>query len=191
MIYFGFTFCPDICPDECFKQQEVIEKLDEIYKKKLGNNNSNNINNSLTLTLSNKSNNKSSNNSESQSDNNTNTHALLKNGGPVLPVYITIDPNRDSCAQMEEYCKEFHPRLLGLTGTMAMIKKVTRLFRVYYNEGIRTDNTEDYLVDHSIIHYFCDRNGEFVDFFGKNLTADEIVKKIEIKIDADLAQKQR
>lgn len=47
----------------------------------------------------------------------------------------------------------------------------------YYNQGIRTDS-EDYLVDHSIIHYLMGPNGKFIDFYGKNMTAEEIAGKI-------------
>lgn len=130
LIYFGFSFCPDICPQEMDKQTEVIHKLDEAI-------------------------------------------------GPVVtPVFITVDPNRDSVAQVANYIQDFHPRMVGLTGTPEQITKVTRAFRVYYNEGIRVEE-EDYLVDHSIIHYFMDKNGKFLEFFGKNMTADEMVVKMK------------
>ncbi|OXB71418.1 UNVERIFIED_CONTAM: hypothetical protein H355_015249 [Colinus virginianus] len=113
-----------------------------------------------------------------------------------------VDPQRDTVAQVQAYCREFHPRLLGFTGTQAwyslrsphgsgyfsfsqrlddprvhitlpsefvrsayvcvktqaQIKDVTRKFRVYYNEGIRSTE-EDYLVDHSIIQYLLGKCG--------------------------------
>ncbi|CAD7925082.1 unnamed protein product [Amoebophrya sp. A25] len=137
LIYFGFSFCPDICPEEMEKQGMVIEKLDKMFGKDI-----------------------------------------------VEPIFITVDPARDTVAQVDSYCSEFHPRLRGLTGTPEQVKKVTRAFRVYYNEGIRADG-DDYLVDHSIIQYFMDRNGNFVDFFGKNMTVGEIVSKIAAKIQTD------
>ena len=71
-----------------------------------------------------------------------------------------------------------------------MVKKVSRTFRVYYNEGIRTDDGEDYLVDHSIIQYLMDRNGKFVDFFGKAMTTGEIVTKISKRIVEDKDKEQ-
>ena len=135
LIYFGFSYCPDICPEELEKQKAVIEGVDK----------------------------------------------ALKEEGIVQPVFITVDPKRDTLAQTRMYVKEFHPRLMGLTGAPEHIKKITRLFRVYYNEGIRTssgDGDEDYLVDHSIIHYLMGPDNEFVDFFGKNLNAGEIIDKI-------------
>lgn len=145
LIYFGFTYCPDICPEELEKQKTIVENIDR---------------------------------------------ALIKMGKPaglVQPLFITVDPKRDTLAQTRMYVEEFHPKLIGLTGPPELVKRVTRLFRVYYNEGIRTSNAdgeEDYLVDHSIIHYLMGPNNEFVDFYGKNFTAEEITQKIVGKISA-------
>lgn len=97
---------------------------------------------------------------------------------PVVPIFISVDPHRDTPAKVDAYCKDFHPRLVGLTGTPEEVKKVSRAYRVYYNESVRTSDTE-YLIDHSIIHYLMGRNGKFIDFFGKNMTAQEIVTKMK------------
>lgn len=129
LLYFGFSFCPDVCPQELEKQSLVLEQLDKEF-------------------------------------------------GPIIqPIFITVDPARDTVAQVQAYCQAFHPRLLGLTGTPEQIKKVTRAFRVYYNQGIRTDD-EDYMVDHSIIQYLMGKNGKFKDFYGRNLTVTEMTNKI-------------
>lgn len=143
LIYFGFSLCPDICPQEMEKQTQAIELLDAEF-------------------------------------------------GPVVtPVFISVDPRRDTPAVVDEYCEEFHPRIVGLTGTPEQVKKVTRAYRVYYNEGIKTSD-EDYLIDHSIIHYFMGKNGKFIDFFGKNMTAKEMAEKVRIKLLQDIdAAKQR
>lgn len=136
LIYFGFTFCPDICPQEMDKQSRAIELLDEEF-------------------------------------------------GPIAtPIFISIDPKRDKPALVDDYCKDFHPRIVGLTGTPEQVKKVSRAYRVYYNEGLKTDE-EDYLVDHSIIHYFVGKNGKFIDFFGKNMTAKEMADKMRAHIRQD------
>lgn len=143
LIYFGFTFCPDICPQEMEKQSRAIELLDEEF-------------------------------------------------GPIAtPIFISVDPKRDKPALVDDYCKDFHPRIVGLTGTPEQVKKVSRAYRVYYNEGLKTDE-EDYLVDHSIIHYFVGKNGKFIDFFGKNMTAKEMAEKMRAHIRQDQEkQKQR
>merc|ERR1712151_968543 len=139
LIYFGFTFCPDICPQEMEKQTHVIELIDAEF-------------------------------------------------GPIAtPVFISIDPKRDTPAQVKEYCKEFHPRIVGLTGTPEQVKQVSRAYRVYYNEGVKASD-QDYLIDHSIIHYFVGKNGKFLDFFGKNMTAQEMTDKILLTIREDQAR---
>ncbi|ANQ05757.1 Cloroquine resistance associated protein Cg3 [Plasmodium coatneyi] len=154
LIYFGFTYCPDICPQELEKQTIVIEKI------------------------------------------------VKKYGDVITPVFISVDPKRDTLAQVKHYCSSFSDKLVGLTGTKEQIKKVAKLFRVYYNEHIvddqggKTDtqsgdsppaaNNYNYLIDHSIIHYLLDVDGKFVDFFGKNCTTSEMVERISHYIDLHL-----
>lgn len=70
-------------------------------------------------------------------------------GRKVQPVFITIDPERDSGKLIKEYVKEFHPRMIGLRGTLEEVKKVAKQFRVYFMKT--NDSKTDYLVDHSII----------------------------------------
>merc|ERR1719444_345985 len=70
--------------------------------------------------------------------------------------------------QVDSYCKEFHPRIQGLTGTPEQIKKVSRAYRVYFNQGV-TNSEKDYLIG---------KNGKFIDFFGKNMTAQEMADKM-------------
>lgn len=124
LIYFGFSNCPDICPQEMEKQTQAIELLDAEC-------------------------------------------------GPVAtPVFISIDPKRDTVKVVDEYCKEWHPRIVGLTGTPEQVKQVSRAYRVYYMAN--TSDEKDYLIDHSIIHYFMGKNGKFIEFFGKNMTAQEM-----------------
>lgn len=146
LIYFGFSYCPDICPQELEKQTMVIEKLHQKYGNDI-----------------------------------------------IAPIFISVDPKRDTVAQIYYYCKSFSDKLIGLTGTNEMIKHVTKGFRVYFNENVSSTNSSkeespqntkyNYLIDHSIIHYLIDTNGQFVDFYGKNVTVNEMVEKISEHLD--------
>ncbi|GFP93824.1 protein sco1 homolog 1 mitochondrial [Phtheirospermum japonicum] len=133
LIYFGFTHCPDICPDELIKMAEAIDKI----KK--------------------------------------------KSGMEVVPVFISVDPERDNVEQVREYVKEFHPKLIGLTGSPDEVKNAARAYRVYYMKT--EEEGSDYLVDHSIVMYLMDPNMQFVKFFGKNFDAatlaDGVIQEIK------------
>ncbi|XP_057947802.1 protein SCO1 homolog 1, mitochondrial isoform X2 [Malania oleifera] len=128
LIYFGFTHCPDICPDELQKLAAAVDKIKE------------------------------------------------RAGIEIVPVFISVDPERDTVEQVHEYVKEFHPNLVGLTGSPDEIRKVARAYRVYYMKT--TEEGSDYLVDHSIIMYLMGPNMDFVKFFGKNNDVDALANGI-------------
>ncbi|PKA64456.1 Protein SCO1 like 1, mitochondrial [Apostasia shenzhenica] len=128
LIYFGFTHCPDICPDELQKLAAAVDKIKRTA------------------------------------------------GFDIVPVFISVDPERDSVEQVHDYVKEFHKDLIGLTGTSSEIRQVARAYRVYYMKT--EEEGSDYLVDHSIVMYLMDPNMNFVKFFGKNYDADSLVEGI-------------
>lgn len=131
LLYFGFTFCPDICPNELVKMGKVIDALD---KKTL----------------------------------------------PLEPVFISLDPARDTLGQLKNYGQDFHPKFQWLTGTKDQIASVTRAFRVYFSKvDENDDNDEDYLVDHSIVMYLLSPTGEFLEFYTQRSTVTDIVASIE------------
>lgn len=128
MLYFGFTHCPDICPDELVKLAAAIDDVEK------------------------------------------------RTGKQVQPVFISIDPERDSVEKVNEYVKGFHPRLRGLTGPVEKVKEAAKAYRVYYTKT--NDDPDDYLVDHSIIMYLLDPEGQFMAFYGKNLDKAELADRI-------------
>ncbi|RWS27341.1 synthesis of cytochrome c oxidase-like protein [Leptotrombidium deliense] len=128
LIYFGFTHCPDVCPEEIEKMCAIVDALDS--KKQ-----------------------------------------------PVQPLFISVDPERDSPEAVKNYLKEYSPKLLGLTGNREQINKVTKNYRIYFSKG-PTDEFSDYLVDHSIVIYLINPKGEFVDYFGQSKTAKEVVTAV-------------
>ncbi|RKP36700.1 SCO1/SenC-domain-containing protein [Dimargaris cristalligena] len=136
LVYFGFTHCPDICPEELDKMGEVLDLLDQDATPDEAHN-------------------------------------------PVAPIFVTCDPQRDGVPEIREYVKEFHPRLVGLTGSFDAINQVARAYRVYFSKPPAAQPDEDYLVDHSIFFYLMDPRGEFVDAYGREREAEDVYKSIK------------
>lgn len=113
-VYFGFTHCPDICPEELDKMAQMIDLVKESC------------------------------------------------GNIMRPIFITCDPARDTPAVNKEYLKEFHPDLIGLTGTWEQIKAVCKAYRVYFSTPPNVKPGQDYLVDHSIYFYLMGRSSMFM-----------------------------
>jgi protein SCO1/2 len=116
LIYFGYTYCPDVCPTEL---QDMTLALDALEP------------------------------------------ALA---GRVTPLFITVDPERDTVETVETYVAHFHPRMIGLTGELDRIRAVADDYRVYFAKTGDTDGP-DYLVDHSSFYYLIDQEGELVRMF--------------------------
>lgn len=134
LLYFGFTFCPDICPEELDKMSEALDILDE--NKKLP---------------------------------------------TVQPIFISIDPDRDTPEKLKVYLEDFHPRMFALTGTNEETKATAKTYRVYYSRP-EPDGSDDYLVDHTIIMYLISPSGEFVQHYGQLMTPQEMAAGIAKKI---------
>lgn len=100
---------------------------------------------------------------------------------PLQPLFISVDPSRDSVGQLRHYSKDFHPSFVFLTGTSDQVAVATRAYRVYFskaNETVDIDGEEDYLVDHSIVLYLISPEGEFLDFYTQRMHVSEISDKI-------------
>ncbi|ODV81112.1 putative cytochrome C oxidase assembly protein [Suhomyces tanzawaensis NRRL Y-17324] len=142
IVYFGFTHCPDICPDELDKLGEMLEELG-------------------------------------------------KSNIELQPVFITCDPARDSPEIIKQYLEDFHPSIIGLTGTYENVKACCKQYRVYFSTPPDVKPGQDYLVDHSIFFYLMDSEGNFVDVIGREATAADGVEKIKKHIDAFIPQAER
>jgi len=93
----------------------------------------------------------------------------------VIPVFITIDPARDTVQRLADYAPLFHPRLIALTGSAEQIRQATAAYRVYYE---KVGDGADYAMSHSAIIYLMDPQGRFVTHFSEATPADAIAAGI-------------
>lgn len=135
LVYFGYTFCPDVCPTTL---QTIADALD-----KLG-----------------------------------------KTGAQITPLFITVDPARDTPSVMARYVHQFDSRIIGLTGNDAQIAEVAKAYRVYYAKETPKDGTA-YTMDHSSFIYLMDPEGRLAALFGPQTTAKELAAAIGQKLGQD------
>jgi protein SCO1/2 len=110
------------------------------------------------------------------------TEALNRIGSAadaIQPVFITVDPERDSAAALKNYMTAFHPRFLALTGTPEQIKTVTQAYKVYYHVRKETPGDKNYLVDHSSFLYLMGPDGEYVTHFPYSIPASELAVRLK------------
>jgi protein SCO1/2 len=97
----------------------------------------------------------------------------------IVPVFITVDPARDTVDQMKMYVEHFDPRFVGLTGTPEQVVAAAKTYRVYFaKQKDAAAGSEDYLVDHTSITYLMDRQGRFLTHFGHAVTAEAMAERI-------------
>ena len=101
----------------------------------------------------------------------------------VVPIFITVDPERDTVAQLAEYAPLFHPRLVALTGSPEAVKQAAQAYRVYFAKAGDTDS-DAYLMDHSTFIYLMGPDGRYVRHFAHNATPEEMADAIEAAIAA-------
>jgi protein SCO1/2 len=132
LVYFGYTYCPDVCPTELQTMAAAVDRLGP-------------------------------------------------DGAKVVPVFVTVDPQRDTPEVLADYVKLFSPRLTGLTGTPAEIASIAREYRVYYAK-VTPKNGGDYLMDHSSFVYLIGPQGRLRALIHPGRSADEVAATIEAQI---------
>jgi protein SCO1 len=130
LVYFGYTFCPDVCPTTLTAVADAMDRLGPAASH-------------------------------------------------VRPLFITIDPKRDTPSVVKQYAAAFGPEITGLTGTPDQIATVARAYRVYYAEHRTGSGPGDYSMDHSSILYLMDPKGAFVAPIRADQTGDEIAANLK------------
>jgi len=101
-------------------------------------------------------------------------------GEAVQPLFITLDPERDTATHLADYVTLFHPRLIGLTGSAEQIRRVALAYKVYYAKY--PPGSADYVVDHTSFIYLLDENGKYIGFFPPGTTADRMIEIIKLDL---------
>ena len=97
----------------------------------------------------------------------------------VVPIFITLDPERDTPEAMANYVKSFGPNFVGLTGSPEAIAAAAKAYRVAYSKVENKESPRDYSVDHSALVYLMDPEGRYVTHFSYGLSADQMAEKLE------------
>ena len=131
LIYFGYTYCPDICPFDLIKISNVFEKNPDLKNK-------------------------------------------------LIPIFITVDPVRDSVEKLNEFIKNFNPAFSGLTGNNKEINHVLKKFKIYVKVNKKNHEDLDYLVDHSSLIFLIDENDKYINFYRpKDLNTKSFLSSLE------------
>jgi protein SCO1 len=127
LVYFGYTFCPDVCPFDNARNAQAIDILEE-------------------------------------------------RGIEATPIFISIDPTRDTPEVMSEYTANIHPAMIGLTGTEEQVKQAADAYSVVYQR--REIEGGDYLMDHMVFTYLVLPETGFADFFRRDDTPEKIADSV-------------
>ncbi len=100
----------------------------------------------------------------------------------MQPLFITVDPERDTSQHLAEYVPMFHPRLIGLTGSAQAVRQAADAYKVYYARVPAEKDEADYTVDHTAFVYLMDRDGNYLGFFPPGTSADRMVEIIRPRL---------
>jgi protein SCO1 len=126
LVYFGYTFCPDVCPLDNTRNAEAVDILEKM-------------------------------------------------GLDVTPVFISVDPARDTPQVLTDFTDTMHSKMIGLTGTPEQVKAAANAYKVYYKKNDTGD--EYYTMDHSTFTYLMLPGVGFADFFNRDDTAQQIADR--------------
>lgn len=93
----------------------------------------------------------------------------------ITPIFVTVDPARDSLQRLAEFTKIFHPRLIGLRGSQKQTEDMVFKYRGYFR---KVDNEKNYLMDHSDVIYLMDKQGKYLTHFSGAMNIDLMANHI-------------
>ncbi len=137
LMYFGYTYCPDVCPSSLYAMSLALQDLEPALVDK------------------------------------------------IQPLFITVDPERDTQAMVADYAAAFHPKLIGLTGTSEQVTAAARAWRVYYQRVDMPDSAVGYLIDHSAFLYLMRPDGGLATFFRHGDQPDAIAAGLRAALTQD------
>ena len=132
LVYFGFTYCPDICPAGL---QVVTAALEE----------------------------------------------LGTDANRIVPIFITVDPERDTPEQMKQYVSSFHKSFIGLTGSKEDVAQAAKAYRVYYRK-VQDELLSDYTMDHTSFLYLMGADGQFITHFPHSIDPEKLAERLAAEI---------
>jgi protein SCO1/2 len=100
----------------------------------------------------------------------------------IQPIFITVDPGRDTPEALRTYVAHFSPRILGLTGSREQIDAAAKTYRVYYRLAADAATNPNYMVDHSAILYLMGRDGRYLTHFTHETPPDRVVAAIRDRL---------
>ena len=98
----------------------------------------------------------------------------------VQPLFITVDPERDTPARLADFVSSFHPRLIGLTGSLAEIRKTAIAYRTFFAKSATT--ADNYAVDHTGFVYLLGKDGRYLGFLPPGLAPEAIADAIRARL---------
>jgi protein SCO1/2 len=129
LLYFGYTWCPDICPTTLAVFSSVLNEMSANERSK------------------------------------------------VQPIFISVDPARDTIERLEEYSQYFHEKLIGVTGGPAAVAEAAAMYGVAFR-AVSPDETGNYAVDHSADSYLIDRQGKLVKRLPHGTSGESLLAEI-------------
>jgi protein SCO1/2 len=139
LVYFGYTFCPDVCPFDMARNVAAVDILDEM-------------------------------------------------GLDVTPVFISIDPERDTPQALADYEFNMHPKLVALTGSPEQVKAASQVYKTFYRFQPAEEGDDFYLIDHSTFTYLMLPGTGFVDFFRREITSEQMAESVACFLKASEAR---